>query len=228
MVKIVAPLWLMSSLAFAQASLPSVQTKAACSPVVTGNGNTITIETCGMTNAQIQEWRASLRQILDKQVDPKVLVALLDDIKTGQIRIENGVLRIEKDVQELRNSQGWVDLSSEQVALIADAAKPFAGQKALVDVPYWERDTERLARQLAQALTSVGWSVPVDGQGQTRFYSRNAKLPVGIVVSRKEDTPAFVSIAMALLKIFGKESISGFRDATLADGFIKITVWRKP
>ena len=97
-----------------------------------------------------------------------------------------------------------------------------------MDVPYWERDTERLARQLAQALTSVGWSVPVDGQGQTRFYSRNAKLPVGIVVSRKEDTPAFVSIAMALLKIFGKESISGFRDATLADGFIKITVWRKP
>ena len=88
MVKIVAPLWLMSSLAFAQASLPSVQTKAACSPVVTGNGNTITIETCGMTNAQIQEWRASLRQILDKQVDPKVLVALLDDIKTGQIHRE--------------------------------------------------------------------------------------------------------------------------------------------
>ena len=55
-----------------------------------------------MSKEQAEEWRRALTQILDKQIDPKVLIALLDDIKSGQIRIENGVLRIEKKIASMQ------------------------------------------------------------------------------------------------------------------------------
>ena len=81
--KHLAPLLLLCGVAAAQFKPPTIETKGACSPVVTGNDNTITIKTCGMTKDQVAEWRTSFQQILAKQIDPKVLVALLDDIKSG-------------------------------------------------------------------------------------------------------------------------------------------------
>ena len=97
--KIITPLLLfLCWFASAEPEAQSTQTKGACSPIVTGNGNTITIKTCGMTKDEVEEWRSSFRKILEQQVDAKVLVALLDDIKSGQIRIENGVLQIQGQV----------------------------------------------------------------------------------------------------------------------------------
>ena len=54
-----------------------------------------------MSRDEVEEWRSSFKQILEKQIDPKVLVAILDEIKSGQIRIENGVLRIESRVAKI-------------------------------------------------------------------------------------------------------------------------------
>ena len=101
--KLIAPLLLVfASIAGRGQTTGKAETSGPCSPAVTGSGNTINIQTCGMTKEQVEEWRKSFKQILQKQIDPKVLVALLDDIKSGQIRIENGVLRIEKKVDAMQ------------------------------------------------------------------------------------------------------------------------------
>jgi len=64
----------------------------ACNVVISGSGNAINIKTCGLTNEQNAEWRMAFKQILEKQVDPKVLVRLLNDIKSGISRIENDIV----------------------------------------------------------------------------------------------------------------------------------------
>ncbi|MFN0102877.1 MAG: hypothetical protein ACKV2U_12390 [Bryobacteraceae bacterium] len=203
---------------------------ASCSDILALAGN-INLTCSSLTTAQlklIESIPALLNRILPDQVNPQDLISVLNELKSGQLRIENGVLRIEQGVRRIQDNQGWLDLTTEQFTIVVEAARPFAGQSSVIDVPYWERDTERLARQLAGALTSVNWSAPVEGQGQMRFYSPNANLPTGIVVSRKDDTPAFIAIATALTKILGQGFVGVYRDASLPAGLIKLTVSRKP
>jgi hypothetical protein len=58
------------------------KTQGACSPAITGHGNTINInvKSCGLNTDQIEDFRGLFRQILEKQVDPKTLLGLLDDM----------------------------------------------------------------------------------------------------------------------------------------------------
>lgn len=125
----IASIVLLASCVFAQAPKQpagSASSTGECSPAVTGSGNTINIQTCGMTAAQVEEWRNSFREILAKQIDPKVLDAVLDEIKSGQIRIENGVLRIERGLGEVRASIQPRRLSEQDKAVIAASMSPFA------------------------------------------------------------------------------------------------------
>ena len=57
-------------------------TKGSCSPAITGHGNTINInvKSCGLNNDQVEEFRGLFRQILEKQIEPKTLLGLLDDM----------------------------------------------------------------------------------------------------------------------------------------------------
>lgn len=98
---VLALIFLFAPPSWSQTTTGNARTSGSCSAAVTGSGNTINIKTCGMTMQQNDELRGLLRQVLKKQIDPNVLIRTLDNIESGQIRIENGVLRIEKDVQSL-------------------------------------------------------------------------------------------------------------------------------
>jgi len=96
-------------------STGSAKTSGSCSPAVTGSGNTINIKTCGMTDEQVSEFRNLLQQILASQANAEDLIRVLRELNSGQIRIENGVLRIE---ESSRDRGGDVDtrlINSESI-----------------------------------------------------------------------------------------------------------------
>ncbi|MEX2302063.1 MAG: hypothetical protein WD733_14080 [Bryobacterales bacterium] len=210
----IVALILLSTVALAQETVTGpATTKGTCSPANTGHITTFTF-VCGIGKEQGEQMLRILNRILAEQLDPSIVMEKLDEIHT--------------DVRRIRDNQGWLDLTDDEIVEIAEATRAFAGQAVVIDVPFWERDTERLARQIERALTAAQWEVSVTGQGEIRFYPANAKLPKGLVVSRREDTPAFVSLSQSLGRLFGVEFVSVFRDTALADDALKITVWRKP
>jgi len=190
--KHLASILLICLVAVAQPTPPAVQTKGACSPVITGSGNTITIKTCGMTREQVQEWRTSFRQILEKQVDPKVLVALLDEIKNGQIRIENGVLRIEGKVAEIEKGQKGRSLAVQQQEQLASAMSTFRGQRILFNPRRDDEEVSKFVESLAAALSQVGI---------TMTDARNTGMAIapGLTLTYGKDKPdAALSFSKAL------------------------------
>ena len=125
-------LLLLCSLSACGQSTGPAATKGPCSPAVSSSGNTINIKTCGLTVQQAAEWRSSFKKILEKQIDPKVLVALLDDIKSGLIRLEGGVLRIENRVAEIQKQQAQRLLRTEQAQALGVSLSTYAGQKITI------------------------------------------------------------------------------------------------
>lgn len=211
----------------AQQSSGPATTKGACSPAITGSHNSIKIDVrdCGMTREQIEEFRGLLKQILGEQIDPKVLLALLGDIKSGQIRIENGVLHIERDITQIRNEQGWPDLTKEDVAVITEAARPFAGQRARIWVSNAVPDSNRLAASLSRVLTSANWYAPY--QQMIAMTEGSGDLPLGIELQSNGEFGSAQALTRALQSVFGVSSVRWKNDPTRVAGFMTITIYWK-
>jgi hypothetical protein len=193
--KTIASVLMFCCLAFAQAKPSSVQTKGACSPVVTGNGNTITIRTCGLTKGEVQEWRASFKQILEKQIDPKVLVALLEEIKNGQIRIENGVLRIEGKVSDIQKSQKGRTLNVQQQDQIASAMSLFRGQHILFNLRPDDEEASQFLESLASVLSQAGLTL-------SNAHNAGMAIPPGMILKYGKDNPhAALAFSRALTAV---------------------------
>lgn len=142
---------------YAQTATTGAATAAGnCNIAVSGSGNTIRIQTCGMTKAQVEEWRSSFRQMLNKQIDPKVLVALLDDIKNGEIRIENGVLRIENKVAEIQEAERPRALTADQQKQLASRMKEFSGERISYDPRRDNDEVTGLVDSIRAALAPIG------------------------------------------------------------------------
>jgi hypothetical protein len=109
-----------------------------------------------MTREQTEEFRGLFRQIIERQVDPKVLTAFLEDIKNGLIRVENGVLRVENKVGEIQKRQAPRALSTPQRQQLASVMSAFRGQIITFDLRRNDSEVDALIVSLRQALSSIG------------------------------------------------------------------------
>jgi hypothetical protein len=196
-------------------------TKGNCSPAITGHGNTINIDvkSCGMSDGEVAEWRSSLKQILAKQIDPKVLLALLDDIKNGQIRIENGVLRIENKVAEIQDKQAPRDIDRGQQTKLKEL---LFGHPHKVTVVGRADDHEAMdfADKLAKALNFAGWDAGEPMMGALSPFA-------GVLILVRNPRFPEAALLQSSLRSVGIEA-SGRTDSSIGDGVIEIRVGSKP
>ena len=143
-----------------------------------------------MTADQIEEWRRSFRQILEKQVDPKVLTAVLDDIKNGLIRIENGVLRIESKIAE-RN------LTEPQKNLLIDRLRPLPKPNVTILVFNGNPEVLAFVGDVQDVLARIGW-IPAN-TSPTIAFDPNSGRGMGVVVKSQGSHPAAADVLTASL-----------------------------
>jgi hypothetical protein len=172
-------------------STGAATTKGSCSPAVTGSGDTIKINVkdCGMSREQTQEWRASFKQILEKQIDPKVLTALLDDIKSGIIRIENGVLRIE---------QGMADrhLTPEQKERLINRLSNFPKPRVILLIKNGNSEVDGFLKDFQYVFSKLDW--PVEGPIYDLVPSGARGL--GVVVKSQSEHPLSAVVLIQSLR----------------------------
>jgi phage terminase large subunit-like protein len=223
--KYFALLSLLAMPCFGQLSTGKAETKGACSPAITGSHNTIKIDVknCGMSKEQTNELRSLFEQILKKQVDPKVLMAVLDDIKSGLIRIENGVVRIEGKVSEIQEGQKPRALNIQQQAQLAFAMSGVEPQSIRFDVRPGDDEVLSLENSVNAALFRVGIKLVDDGN---MMFNGTPYPPPGIAIVYSGDR---ATTAMALSKALASVGISNqavLRNGT--PGFLKILFGPKP
>lgn len=151
-----------------------------------------------------------------------MLVALLDDIKSGQIRIENGVLRIESKLTDIQKQQSDWHLTSEQSKKISDALKGFHS-KISIESLISDRNAPLFAADLAIALKDF-----VAGPPPGPVYTTNITPSfrgVAIVVSHA-DLPEADALQRALRSI-GLDA-PGELDGRMPKDLITILVDGKP
>ncbi len=235
--KLLASFVLFSIFLIGQPKSPeSVSTKGNCSPIIKGNGNTINIKTCGMNNEQVAEWRTSFKQILEKQIDPKVLIALLDDIKSGQIRIENGVLRIESEVTEIAKQQEPRRLTDAQAQQLERSISPYRGQKIIISS--YDPEGKSYAEFFVPAFDHAGWLDPNGGKpgvGQILGYSGAPPIGVQVTINDAEAKagrvpPAAIALLNAVVSLGAtiEQRPTMFVNEGVPAGTIELRVGLKP
>jgi hypothetical protein len=202
-----------------------IQTSGSCSPVVTGSGNTINIKMCGMTDAQAGEFRDLLRQILVNQSNVKDLIPVLRELNSGQLRIENGVIRIEGAVTELQKQGAPRALNSEQRRRIIVTLANLPGSPEIkIRATNSNAESARYAEQLRDAFaTTPGWSVP------PVFLNMvvGSALPTGLI-GVVHDTNSIYGIAIQRLFRELSIPIEFSLDPTLPENVVILAVFQKP
>jgi hypothetical protein len=189
---------------------------SSCSNIVALAGN-VSLNCFSLTTAQrriIDSIPTVLNKILANQLDPDVVMAKLDEIH--------------KDVRQIRDNQGWSQLTHEQMLAITNAVAPFPRQKMEIVVPNPERDTSSLAAQLAQALRAdpAKWNGSI--QTMMALYAPDSPPPLGIVFKVQDDSPALEALAGVLGAIFGPTALHGIKDDKAPAGQITIEILWKP
>jgi tetratricopeptide (TPR) repeat protein len=127
-----------------------------------------------MSHQQTEELRGLLREILRKQLDPKDLLKILDDIRSGQIRIENGVVRIEQKVEGMThrywpNGQKLVQGGPGQMNAEEGEQPAFNEIQAAANAQDWKKTIELCQKEIAKVPE---WLTPY-------FYLGGAYLNTG-------------------------------------------------
>lgn len=173
---------LFAPILFAQGSTGAATTKGTCSPAITGSHNTINIDVkdCGLSKERTDEFRSLFAQILEKQVAPKVLMLILDDINSGLIRIEGGVVRIENKVSEIENSQKRRELNAQQQEQFASLMSAEGPQIIEYDLRPNDDETLSLIKSVRFALTRVG--IEMKSAGNMLSDPENPYPPPGVAI----------------------------------------------
>jgi hypothetical protein len=182
-----------------------------------------------MTKDQVNEWRQSFKQILEKQIDPKVLVALLDDIKSGQIRIENGVLRVERGIGEIKTSIRPRRLSTHDQEVIAIAMAPFRRNgDHLITAFMNDAASITYAMDFKAAFRAAGWQFTgaENGVHQAAFTG----VPRGVIVIARSHEDFRLSGVQAFGSALRQIGIPlvGEMDPNMTSGEFRIIVGAKP
>jgi len=155
--KIIGPLLLLCWLALAQPKPPSVQTKGACSPVVTGNGNTVTIKTCGQQESD--ELRKLLKTIIsNQQLDATTILKKLDGC-----------------LQQIADRR----LTDPQRALLIASLHQLRGHKISIVSVLGDKESKRFAEDFVEVFREAEWTGLVGSGHAEANYDRD---PIGVVI----------------------------------------------
>jgi hypothetical protein len=182
-----------SSFAFAQ---QSATTSAPCSPIAPENTGTITINCPGMSKGQGQKMIAILNKILADKIDTDKVMAKLDEIQN--------------DIRNLQTSQGWIEPTKDQLAILQGKLTGFPKQKVRIVVTNQDNNKWLIATRLQGVITnaSVGWDA------ETGANSMLAKPIRGIYIGAKSDTLAARALILGIRDLFGQNVVffTGFSD----------------
>jgi hypothetical protein len=182
-----------------------------------------------MSKEQSDEWRASFRQMLEKQIDPKVLVALLDDIKSGQIRIDNGVVRIERGIGEIQTSIRPRRLSDQDKHVLAMALAPFKRNgDRLITALMNDVESVTYAMDFMEAFRAAGWQFTGTGNGPNQAMFSGVPRGIIVIAQTRDDfnLPELQALGAALQQIGVRPSAE--TDPKMAPGEFRIVVGAKP
>jgi hypothetical protein len=194
--KIIAPLYFLLAITVPgqqPQSTGAATTKGSCSPAVTGSGNTIKIKTCGMSKEQTAEFRGMFRQVLEKQVDPKVLLAVLDDIKSGLIRVENGVLQIEQKIADRH-------LTRDQKELLVTRLSPLSKPTVILLIKNGGAEVDGFMRDFQEVFDTLKW--PIEG-GLSHDVAPSEARGLGVAVKSQREHPLAVDVFVVSLRNMG-------------------------
>ena len=159
-------------LMFLQAANPPVPsqqtTEGAGSPIVTGNGNTITI-TC-QDRRLLESIKALVTKVATKQLDPQVVNFKLDEIL--------------RNVYDIRASIAARRLSEQQMKALSLALTPFKGETITISTVESDVEAYRFAQDFVAGFRSAGinlaiYSVGADTSGVNQIMS-GGRPPQGV------------------------------------------------
>jgi hypothetical protein len=153
-----------------------------------------------------------LNKILGNQIDPNAVMSKLDEIQN--------------DIQQIKDQQGWPNITDQQAAAIRAALIPFVGQQVHIEVDNGDENRLRLANELKAVMKSAGWNPTINTA--TAFFPPDTDLPQKIILQAKEATPAANSLLIALAGVFGKDAIDARLEKNLSGEFLQVAIWYKP
>ncbi len=201
----------------AQANSPGTNaTKGSCSPAVSGNSNTFTINCQGLTREQSQEFLALLRKLTSNSLDSKVVMAKLDELiaNTSDLKM---------DVKEIRREQVGRRPSDE---LMKSLSLRIRGMKQkvpiVIELVNGTAESTAFAERIVDIFNSADWKVvisPSMGFGQGVLKGQEMKVKSG-------DNP----VAGELQEIFKEGGIefSGRLQNSVPDNEVHIVIFGIP
>jgi hypothetical protein len=188
----------------------SQTTHGDCSPIISGDKNTITI-TC-QDRKLLDFIKDLVTRIASKQLDPEVVYSKFDDILQG--------------ISDIRDAYAPRRLSSEQKKVLIQSLSPFKGNSVDIICLIGDSESFRYAEDFVSVFRAAGWDAGANtGINQAVFSGVPEGVMVKVVSEAETHTP--------ILEAFGKGlSMIGIRAVGIfAPGAKKpfeLIVGRKP
>jgi hypothetical protein len=165
-----------------QPRMPSQQTThGPCSPIVTGDNNTLTI-TCA-DKRLLDFIRTMVTRIADKQLDPEFVYSKFDEVLKG--------------ISQLRDSVAPRSFSEQQKAAMVKVLAPFKGKPVRISCILGDAESFRYAEYFVAVMRAAGLDVgPFSGIDQAVFTG----VPEGVFVRVKDDA----HLQSPLIQAFGQ------------------------
>jgi hypothetical protein len=160
---------------------------------------------CGIGRVQGQKMIEILNKILANQLDTDTVSKLLEDLRSGQIRIENGVLKLASTVDRIREQQNPRTLTPQQSRDFGVLLEQFRGQ--VFTISSYDTEGKGFAEFLIPFFERSGWIAPPPASklGVIQVLGFDGPTPVGVQVTvNKVDASAnrFPQSAVALVNFF--------------------------
>lgn len=182
------------ALFMAQAVSNPVQqtTSGPCSPIVSGNDNTVTV-TC-QDKRVIESIKAIVTKLAAKQLDPETVTTKLDEILKG--------------VTDIRQSIAGRRLSDDQRAELLSALTPFKGGRVMIEAAMDDIEAYRFAEDFVEVFRGAGFAflnfaTGADKTGINQMMVMGASPVEGILVAVRDPAKPVAQSFMAALKKAG-------------------------
>lgn len=195
---------LLAVCAYGQMPSGSATTSGPCSPAVPGSNNRFVINCPGMSGEQFNRLLEILNRIARDRLDPKVVMAALEDIKKG--------------IDQIREKQSPRELDLRQKETLKEMLRGHP-QKVMVEVLANDKEAAEFGDKLSKALGESGWDAGFVFAVLTPFSGLT-------IIVRDAQFPEAALLQQALRAV-GIEA-GGSLDPSMGPGQIILRVGSKP
>lgn len=194
----------------------SSATKGSCSPAVSGNNNTFTINCQGITKEQSTHFLALLNKIASNSLDSKVVMEMLDELISNTRQLKSGVEEIRKRQDGRRISPA----QEAQLLKVLSAITPKLG--VTIYITNETPESTQFAEDIQSSFVKAGWKVAMFPHTQIGLV-----LPKGQgLLIRSSDSRTAIQIR----RLFDSIGIAfdGYIDPNMSADSLGIRVWPSP